>query len=299
MIILVLLILFFLKRNYELFLNHKKSSKESFSKESFSKESFSNEPSYARANKRSKSHKSRCDKISTKKRSINPHFVDIKYHPDYTDVITAMNDMAPHQKATFNLNCMPVKYTKFSNYEISKLISEFVHEFNKIILQLPNYRTANTGWDEYIPDPNINSGWDDFRKSMNLNPSLYSNAKTKKVYLVQYNNVTKQQTDIETKYTYDLILQKKDSSDQIVLKVSVVQPNGSDKLIIEEFSVIGFLNKLPSSFNSPDENNFTTFDSLEKDTITKTSDIISELLRKDKRQNEETKYRIAITDNFD
>lgn len=235
------------------------------------------------------------------KKMRNPHFIDLKYHTEYTDVLTAINDMAPNQKRVFNLMCMPVTELKINKREVNKLISDFIKEFNIFLNKLPDHRIASTGWDEKLFDPKIKSGWDKFRHNLGLPDSLYDTNydNSKNVYLIDYFDVKKvgilnNLVLDEIRYTMKIILQKYNVVDQIVLSLSLVGSKNNSQIIIEEFSVIGFLTT-ETLYNGL---NYSSFGNIDDGNFVRDSDIINELLRKDRERIKNSIIRSSMTDNF-
>lgn len=294
LIILIVIVVYYIQKNDsdEKFNNNDKESKQIINQKILP--NLQNNKEIIKKQNKKKSKKC-VDHIELNQQNL--HFVDLKYHTEYTDVLTAINDMAPNQKRVFNLMCMPVIEMKVNDYETNKLVKEFIEEFNIFLNNVQDSRIANTGWDEKIEDPKIQSGWDKFRNNLGLSHSLYekNNNTEKKVKLINFDEVKKVATTNEIRYTMKLILQKIGVNDQIVLSLSLVSSKNSKKIIIEDFSVIGFLSD-QTLYNGL---TYTSFGNLDDGNFVKDSDIISELIRKDRERIKKSIMRNAITDNFD
>lgn len=194
-----------------------------------------------------------------RKEPINPNILDVQFHNDYRDVITAINNLVPDQKQLFNLPNIPVVYSEPKTSEVKNLISDFINVVNiNIAQEVPNARNKNSGWDEAIPDPRIESGWEKVQKGLGLVPSLWSDPVAKSgIKLININYVQKYETEDELKYSCDIIVQKAGVDDQMMLKASFVQDkrplidennfftskNVQMKVVIEEVFILGYLSK--------------------------------------------------------
>jgi len=188
---------------------------------------------------------------------INPNLLNIQFHNDYRDVLTAINNLVPDSQQRFNLANRPLEYTEPEIKEVKMMMNNFIETLNANIMnQVPSNRNPNSGWDEVIPDPNVESGWNKFQKSLGLPTSLYEDPATKSpVKLLLIKNVQKWETDDEIKYGIDFIIQKLNVDDQMFLRGAFVQDkrplndennffrdtNVQLKVIIEDIYILGFL----------------------------------------------------------
>ena len=248
--------------------------------------------------------------LSPQASTLNPYLNNVKFHTDYRDVITAFGDLVPSQKQIFNITNIPVKVTDIEySKKIRYIISDFIDTLNDNITNNLTgthswFRGANTGWDEPLPDPQIQSGWDKQQKVLGLPTSLYKNPATPaQVKLVQVMRITKYESDIETKYLIQLVIQKENTADQLLLKASFIQNKevqSNNQLIIEELDITGFLSKYGEQadrFNAHD--NYYNFDSLEKTNMISDKNIVSELLKKNTQKLNEVQYRISMLNEED
>lgn len=240
--------------------------------------------------------KQKLEKVKLKKQKpiINDTYVEMKFHNDYRDVITAFNNVAPSQRQIFNIGNLEVNSMPVNKQEIKYIIIDFINELNNsIIYDVEDTRNEASGWDELIPEKTVKSGWDTQLEKLDLPSSLYKKpAQRQPVKLIKIHKVEKQQTSKEIKYTVDLILQKPDAEDQMLITVSFVKDNSAfdigNNVIIEEIHVDGFF--ITNSMNlepvsTSDE--YYNYDDLELNDIVDKKTIIKELRKKNKEKKRE------------
>jgi hypothetical protein len=239
--------------------------------------------------------------------SVNPNFVEVQFHNDYRDTITAFNNLAPSQKQIFNQENAPTKFSNPDVSEVKPMIKDFITELNKNITNsVTEFRNSNSGWDEAVPDQPIESGWEKQMKKLGLPPSLYNKpAEKSEVKLIKIDHLEKHETEGEIKYTCFLILQKKNVKDQMILRVNFVMTkndpnidrnffsdvkeldNYNDKnkddgqsVIIEDLFVLGYLTRGEINEAGKDRNNFYNFAGLEDNEHISQPTIMKELMKK-------------------
>lgn len=249
----------------------------------------------------------RINNTKNKKFKINPVFVESQYHNDYRDTITAFSNIAPCYKNVFNVNNIPVDYNVMDLDNIShvkKIIKDFIKEVNKNVLNdIPEYRNANSGWDELIPEKKIKSGWEKQMESLGLPGNLYSEpAKKCKIVLLSIDRVEKYETEDELKYVVYLFIKKKFIKDQLLIKVSFVMnkksineereffddiKNEEKEIIIEDIFVIGYMTNstVDTSGKKPDD--FYNFEKMENQNMLDDKVILKELIKKYKDRTKE------------
>jgi hypothetical protein len=241
----------------------------------------------------------------------NRNFVDVQFHNDYLDTITAFNNISPNQKQIFNIANYPVVYTQIDKKDVLNIISDFLTELNfNISKDVPDVLNKNSGWDEHIPESDkfANSGWDNFRKNLGLPVSIYNKPATKcEVKLISIDNVYQYETKYEIKYLCYLVLQKTNVSDQIIIRVSLVS-NKLDKdldkkeltpVVIEDIFIIGFLynfNDAPDNYHYPPDD-FYNFEGLESNDIIKDRNIMNQLMNKYHQKRKEMNNRNSTLDD--
>lgn len=252
---------------------------------------------------------------------LKPYFMEMQFHTDYRDTITAFNDIAPSQKEIFNCSDLPTITSYPSHEEVYYLIKEFIKQLNKDIkYNVSDYRTSNTGWDEPIPDLKQKSGWDKQQDELDLPSSLYSDpAKKSPVRLIKIDQVEKNTTESETKYICTIIIQKINVEDQMIIKISFVKdnsningerqffkdlennymnPNNEESsdlnIIIEEIFVVGFLTD-EGTHPGNKTNDFYNFKGLLTDDIIDNKTIMRELIKKYKnRSKDDLKFTSSL-----
>ena len=250
----------------------------------------------------------------------NKYFLNMQFHNDYRDILTSINNVAPDQKQLFNMGNIPVK-TSYPNINstIEQIVNTFIIELNNNIKNdIRDVLNINDGWDVSAPQKNIESGWDKQQKLLGLPSSIYNKpAKKNKIYLIKIDKISKQETSAEIKYTFKLILQKKNVNDQIILRVSVIIPFNtkderklfdnnnftsnqsidmlSNDIIIEEIFIVGFLSNDhmddipgPISIYGGNNTDLNNFDNLNINKITTNKEILNELYKKNNEKKYET-----------
>jgi len=250
-----------------------------------------------------------------KKSTLNPNFINNKFHNDYRDLITAINNLIPERKQLFNLPNIPVIYSEPETAEVKNIIDDFIKVLNENLKsEVPSYRNPNSGWDEAIPDPNIKSGWDKVQESLGLTPSLWNkSAKKNIVKLINITLVQKYETEDELKYSCDIVLQKNGVDDQIILKTDFVQDkrplidennffvtkNIDLKIIIENIFIVGYLSKEGNDSRllfDKDMNKMYDYNQLEYNNMTDPKYIQKILMEKYRNRTQEMEQRNALLD---
>ncbi|AYV82365.1 MAG: hypothetical protein Homavirus37_4 [Homavirus sp.] len=246
---------------------------------------------------------------------INPNFIDIKFHNDYRDLITAINNLVPDKKQLFNLANTPLVYSEPEASEVKNMILDFIGVVNSNIkTEVPSHRVPNSGWDEAIPDPTVESGWSKVQKSLGLQPSLWGDPAGKApVKLIAVPYVQKYETEDEIKFSCDIILQKVNVADQILIKASFVQDKRplhdennffisksiEMNIAIEEVYVLGYLSKGGNDAKlifDKDMEKFYDLDQMEYNNMMDPKYIQKILMEKYKNRTEEMEQRNAMLD---
>lgn len=193
----------------------------------------------------------------------NPYFQEIQFHQDYRDTLNAFNLLCEQKKA-FNKSDTPIlKASNPAEEEVNKLVTRFVKELNKTIRKDVGDVAGQklNSWNDNMPVTNLrkkDDSWEKYMKDLGLPPSIYPEpANRAQVKLIKIDYIEKLETTNETKYSVHLIIQKKNVTDQMIVKVSFVVDNSDINLdreffekgkngyetsvIIEEISVVGYL----------------------------------------------------------
>lgn len=235
------------------------------------------------------------------KKALNPFFVEIQIHPDYADVIDACDLLEPSHKEIFNLNNNPIiESSPPLHSQIKKITKKFIKEINSIT---KNNINDKLGWNKSSPNIKSKSGWDDHMKSLGLPPSIYAEpAGQAPITLIKIDHIEKYDTETETKYLLFLIVQKTNSNDQMIIKVSFVidkkdinldreffnsKKNKYETSVkIESIFVVGFLTKQGTHEKSTREK-FYDFDNITDGKMFNDSEIIQALNKKQDEINKE------------
>lgn len=246
---------------------------------------------------------------------LKPNYLNIQFHNDYRDVLTALNNLVPDRKQLFNLANIPVVYSEPDAGSVKNMVNDFIVVLNSnLATKVPDYRHPNTGWDEAIPDPTIRSGWDTTQQSLGLPTSLYDDpAKRSPVKLVAIKMVRKYETDDEIKFSIDIVLQKENVNDQMIIRAEFVQDKRplmdegnffttsmiELRVTIENIFIIGFLSdEGPDSQKEFDgtATKFYDYNELEFNGMTDPRYIQKILMEKYRQRNEEMENRTAMLD---
>lgn len=250
------------------------------------------------------------------KEPLNPNFVDIQFHNDYRDVITAIHNLVPERRQRFNLANRPLVYSEPEVDEVKLLLKDFITVLNTNLKSMvPRQRNKNSGWDEAIVDPNVEeSGWDKVQKSLGLAKSLYEDPAAKnQVKLIQIKMVQKYETEDEIKYAVDMVIQKFNVEDQMLIKASFVQDkrplhdennffvtkNIDLRVIIEDIFLLGYLSHDgPDARQQYDLDNekYYDYNTMEVNNLTDPKDIQKILMEKYQQKREEMEYRNSLLD---
>lgn len=269
---------------------------------------------------------------------LKPNFVEMQFHNDYRDVITAFNDIAPDQKQIFNIQNAPTRLTNPPHREVNQIVKDFINLVNKDIqYNISDYRGSNTGWDEKMPNLKEKSGWEKMREELGLPVSLYADpAKRAPIQLIKIDYVEKYVTEYETEYIIILVVQKVNVDDQMIIRISFVRENydidterqffkdlpidytsnakanngkvnnkNKDlEMVIEEIFIVGFLSNegMSDDSNNPtnyDKLNFYDFKGLEGSDMVDQKVILKELIEKKKQRDKEMMAFTASLDDYD
>ncbi len=248
-----------------------------------------------------------------KEPNIRPYFVELRVHNDYRDTITAFNNVAPDQRPIFNRSVLPVKQINVNPLEAKPLIKAFIKQVNdEIRYNVTDEQQPGSGWDELCPEKKKDS-WGDYMNKLGLPESIFNEpTKRARIKLIKIDAVQKFATENEINFIVHLIIQKKDVSDQMIVKVSYVLDNidlNADRnfnkkdlesrdinfnVKIEEIAIIGFLTD-HSYGDKTNRTDFYEFVNIEKDEMIDNGLILKAL--KDKyrhRQIESDGFSINI-----
>jgi len=230
---------------------------------------------------------------------VLPFFVEMQFHNDYKDVITAFDKMTETTgKPLFNRSNEPVKYTPLTPDDGVDFIDTFLTELNQVLKnKVLDTADLENGWNNIQENPNVENGWEKQMKQLGLPPNLYNKgSKRDNVHLVRIDKVDKFQTDSQIRHDVYCIMQKDNSLDQIVVKVSFLMNQhdlnndrnffNDDKTVdldinLESVFIIGFMtNHSYGSTNKNTRQDFYTFENIEKDGMMDQEEIFKQLKKK-------------------
>ena len=244
---------------------------------------------------------------------INPFFLDIRIHNDYRDVLTSFDNVAPDQRPYFNRSMLPVRQAQIDPVSIKPMVKEFIKRINEDIkINVYEQVTSQTGWDEYAEErkPKID-GWGKQMKQLGLPENLWEHPASKtKIHLVKIDAVEKFITEEQINIIVHMIIQKKNVSDQMIIKVSYIMDNvdiNNDRnfnkdniapeynIRIEEIAIIGYLTDYRYGDTNINRKDFYEFNNIEKDDMIDQELIIKTLKDKYKQiQVESDGFNISI-----
>ena len=250
---------------------------------------------------------------SKKNINIRPYFVDMRVHNDYRDTLTAFNDVAPDQRPIFNRSMLPVKQIDVNPKQVKPLVKAFLKRVNNDIkYNVTDSLNAQSGFDEFVSEKRMETdGWGEEMKQLGLPESLYLKpAKRSKIVLVKIDAVEKYATEDQLNFIVHMIVQKKNTPDQMIVKVSFILDNldtnadrnlnNKEKEIdynarIEEIYIVGFLTD--HKYGDPvDRKDFYQFEDIEKDDMIDNELVLKTLKEKYKqRQIESDGFNVNIS----
>lgn len=231
------------------------------------------------------------------KPTINKNFVEMQFHNDYKDTLTAFNNIVPCQSQMFNKSNLPVTAIEPNINEVKQLIVSFINEVNKNIKhQTGDDEISPIGWNDFKPEKKIESGWDRQQKALGLPTSVYKDGASKApIKLVKIDHLEKYETDDETRHVTYLIIQKKNVDDQMVIRVSFVidrndlnidreffdsEKNFYETVVkIEEVFVVGFMSNSGKKCDGARQD-FYNFETIDNSEMLSDKDIIVALNKK-------------------
>lgn len=231
------------------------------------------------------------------KPTINKNFVEIQFHNDYKDTLSAFNNIVPCQSQMFNKSNLPVTAIEPNINEVKQLIVSFINEVNKNIKhQTGDDEISPIGWNDFKPEKKIESGWDRQQKALGLPTSVYKDGASKApIKLVKIDHLEKYETDDETRHVTYLIIQKKNVDDQMVIRVSFVidrndlnidreffdsEKNFYETVVkIEEVFVVGFMSNSGKKCDGSRQD-FYNFETIDNSEMLSDKDIVVALNKK-------------------
>lgn len=224
------------------------------------------------------------NKIFYEKNEVLPYFIEMQYHNDYKNIATVFEQMAETGKQIFNRSSLPVTVKELDPNESVQLVEIFLEQLNEDL-------------SKNIPTKSKQSGWEKQMKELGLPENIYDdNSENALIKLIKIDKFILSYTDAQIRYDIYLIIQKTNSYDQMVLKVSFVRDREDmnvdrnffkdDKTVdlnvhLEDIFVIGFLtNHSYGSNGVATRQDFYTFENIEQDGIMNQEEIFKQLKKK-------------------
>jgi len=234
---------------------------------------------------------------------IKPYFIENRVHNDYRDTLTAFNNVAPDQRPIFNKSALPVKQINVNPIEVKPLVKAFIKRVNdEVKHNVTDIQHTNSGWDELVQEEK-KDGWGDYMNQLGLPESIYNQpAKRSQIKLIKIDYIQKFATETQLNFIVHMIIQKTNTEDQMIIKVSYVMDNidiNAERnfnktehdvdfnVKIEEISIIGFLTD-HSYGDKLERKDFYEFVDIEKDNILSDELILKALKDKYKQRQIES-----------
>lgn len=150
----------------------------------------------------------------------NSDFVEMQYHLDYNDTMTAINNLTS-QKELFNLSFLPVKQSVPDTNNINDLVKLFMDKLNnEVKSNVSEYLHVNSGWNDMGKRRREKSGFEEQMEELGLPGSVYNEPASKApIKLIKIDKAEQYNTDDQIRFVAYIIVQKVNVKDQMVLKV--------------------------------------------------------------------------------
>ena len=229
---------------------------------------------------------------------VLPYFVEMQFHNDYKDVITAFDIICESGRPVFNRSSLPVKFTSLQPSQGGQMIDVFMTQLNTIMKdKIKDIVSMENGWKNIQENPSVESGWEKQMKKIGVPSNIYDKGTKKAVIrLINVDKVDMFETDSQLKYDIYCIIQKDGSYDQMVIKVGFVMDKSDmnedrnffvdDKTVdlnvhVESIFVVGFMTN--HSYGSQNKNvrqDFYTFENIENNGMMNDEEVIKQLKKK-------------------
>lgn len=228
---------------------------------------------------------------------VHPYFVEMQFHNDYRDVLTAFDCVVETGRPLFNRSNQPVNSVALKKSEIKNLLRAFVKTLNRNIKNnIKNEANLDYGWKNVIPNKTVKeTGWEKQMIALGLPPNIYDEtAKKSSVRVIRIDRVDRFETESQIRIDIYMIIQKINVSDQMVLKVSFVMdkndlnadrdffknnPDIDLNIHVEQVAIIGYLTD-QSYGSTKNYFDFYSFENVEKDNIMDQHEIFRQLRKK-------------------
>ncbi len=236
--------------------------------------------------------------INSTNYSVLPYFVEMQFHNDYKDVITAFDIICESGRPVFNRSSEPVKFTPLENKQGDQMVEVFINQLNIVMKdKIKDIVSMENGWQNIQENPSVESGWEKQMKKLGVPSNIYDKGTKKAVIrLIKVDKVDMFETDSQIKYDIYCIIQKDGSYDQMVIKVGFIMDrndmnedrnffndnNTVDLNVhVESIFVVGYMTN--HSYGSQNKNvrqDFYTFENIEKNGMMDDAEVIKQLKKK-------------------
>lgn len=233
----------------------------------------------------------------TYKENVHPYFVEMQFHNDYRDVITAFDCIVETGRPLFNRSNQPVKSVEVKKREAKNLLRAFIKTLNRNIKNnIKNEANLDYGWKNAMPNKTVKeTGWEKQMTALGLPTDIYGkSAKKSSVRIIRIDRVDKFETDSQIRIDVYMIMKKLNISDQIIVKTSFVMDKDDlnvdrnffkeNKEVdlnvhLESIFVVGYLTD-QSYGSTRNYFDFYSFENVEKDNIMDQQEIFRQLRKK-------------------
>ena len=226
-----------------------------------------------------------------KKNLVNCEFIEIQYHKDYYDVITAINNITTHREL-FNPGMSITSESKIKNTTTYSLANTFISQLNselhkEILRQIMN------------PVCKQKYGSEEQLEELGIPPSLYNDpASVSIIKLIRINNAKQCTTEDQVRFIIEIIVQKYNANDQMVMILHLLRNNkkSAKDIIVEQIFIKGYLtnNGLPSTISDKFHNYGSAIN--DKCGITNQNEILKIMKQKHKEREYELNHFLCNVD---
>jgi hypothetical protein len=152
---------------------------------------------------------------------VNMEFIEMQYHKDYNDTITAINNLTP-QKELFNLGYLPVRQIDPDPKNVDSLVNLFMDKLNgEIVNNVQEYLNVNSAWSDMGKRRREKSGFEQQMEELGLPGSLYNEPAVKApVVLVKIDKAEQSNTNDQIRFTAYVVIQKVNVRDQMAIQIN-------------------------------------------------------------------------------
>ena len=231
---------------------------------------------------------------------LKGELIEIQYHVDYSDTITAINKLTP-QKELFNLAFLPVKNSTPSDENSKELVNIFINAINTEISKAPDFLNVNSGWNDVISRRREKTNQEKQLESLGIPSKIYNTPSPKaQIKLLKIDKAEQFTTDNQIRIEIHVIIQKENVEDQMVLMIQFFMEKENDNffdkdlknndfktsVLIERIFIVGFLTN-DTILKTKMEKFYEYDDILREDGTMNQEKVLKMMIQKHKDRNEE------------